>query len=133
MDQEEQAPRYYLSQSIVNICISPLLTTYCTPPSYIHILCILTSHQAQFEWHRPGQLDIDQFVVNNRDFLDCSLAGVFKHIENMTPFFGMKHRISYSLYIYLLLLISGLIIEFTSYKNTTFYQEYARGMSLLLL
>ena len=37
MDQEEQAPRYYLSQSIVNICISPLLTTYCTSPSYIHI------------------------------------------------------------------------------------------------
>lgn len=41
-----------------------------------------------------NNIDIDQFVNNNRDFLDCSLEAIFKYniknINDMAPYIGIS-------------------------------------------
>lgn len=59
---------------------------------------MLTSHSLNLTGIDLDNLDIDQFVINNRDFLDCSLESIFTHnIEGMSPYFGMHKDLNVTL------------------------------------
>jgi hypothetical protein len=55
---------------------------------------LLTFHSLNMSGIDLNDLDIDNFVINNRDFLDCSLEAMLQqNIENMSHHFGMHFLI----------------------------------------
>lgn len=46
-----------------------------------------------------NDIDIDKFVTNNKDFLDCSLETIFKYnirdINSMAPYIGILYKCTY--------------------------------------